>query len=104
MGELSPQLDAYWEETIDMTTRIPKWQAELLDSPTIEIPGDEGYYAVLLDIFHSMHCLNEVRKSLHPEYYAPYHLRINTTEKIAQMHLGELLSIMSPCLLFTKTC
>jgi len=87
MGEPSPQLDSYWEETYDLPTRIPKWQADLLESPTIEIPGDEGYYAILLDIFHSTHCLNEISKSLHPDHYAPYHLRMNTTEKIARMHL-----------------
>lgn len=37
--------------------------------PTLEIPNDEGHYVVLLDIFHSLHCLNEIRKSLHPAYY-----------------------------------
>ncbi|KAL2206307.1 hypothetical protein CC79DRAFT_1369730 [Sarocladium strictum] len=87
MGDPSPQLDDYWDQSYDVITRIPKWQADKLGQPSIEIPDDKGYYAVLLDIFHSMHCLNEIRKSLHPEYYAPYHLRMNGTEEEAQKHL-----------------
>lgn len=89
MGEPSPQLDSYWEEIYNVPSRIPKWQAERLEHPSIELPGDEDYYVILLNIFHSTHCLNEIRKSLHPEYYAPYHIRVNTTEEKAQMHLGE---------------
>jgi hypothetical protein len=88
MGEPSPQLDNNWDQSYDVITRIPKWQADKLGQPSIEIPDDKGYYAVLLDIFHSMHCLNEIRKSLHPEYYAPYHLRMNGSEEEAQQHLG----------------
>ncbi|KAH8177663.1 alg9-like mannosyltransferase family protein [Sarocladium implicatum] len=87
MGEPSPQLDNNWDQSYDVITRIPKWQADKLGQPSIEIPDDKGYYAVLLDIFHSMHCLNEIRKSLHPEYYAPYHLRMNGSEEEAQQHL-----------------
>ena len=109
MGDPSPQLDSYWQETYDVPTRIPKWQADLLETPTIELPGDKGYYVILLDIFHSMHCLNEIRKSLHPEYYLPYHLRMNTTEEKAIMHLGEpvflsLYHSASYFLLFVSSC
>lgn len=89
MGEPSPKLDSYWEETYDLPTRIPKWQADKLDQPTIQFPSHSGDYVVLLDVFHSMHCLNEIRKALHPTYYPPYHVRMNTTEKIATMHLGK---------------
>ncbi|KUI71376.1 hypothetical protein VM1G_06751 [Cytospora mali] len=86
MGEPSPQLDSYWEESYGLPTRIPKWQADRLEQPTIQIPDENGDYVVLLDIFHSMHCLNEIRKELHPAYYAPYHMRMNTTEEIAKKH------------------
>jgi hypothetical protein len=89
MGAPSPTIDNYWEQTYDLPSRIPKWQADKLGMPTMEIPGDDGHYVVLLDVFHSLHCLNEIRKSLHPEYYTPYHLRMNTTEEKAKMHLGK---------------
>lgn len=95
MGEPSPQLDSYWEETYDLPTRIPKWQADKLDQPTIQFPSGSGDYVVLLDVFHSMHCLNEIRKELHPDYYGPYHVRMNTTEEIAKMHLGEFASSLA---------
>ena len=89
MGTPGPELDKNWEQMYDLPSRIPKSQADLLEQPTIELPGDEGHYVILLDIFHSLHCLNEIRKSLHPEYYPPYHVRMDTTEKLAMGHLGK---------------
>ncbi|KAF2011970.1 hypothetical protein BU24DRAFT_465548 [Aaosphaeria arxii CBS 175.79] len=87
MGEPGPQLDAKWEEIYNLPTRIPKWQAEKLEQPTIELPDDPGNYVILLDIFHSMHCLNEIRKTLHPEHYTPFYIRANMSQEDAQSHL-----------------
>ena len=88
MGEPSDFIDNNWSAMYDLTTKITKEQADQLEMPTIELPDDKGHYVVLLDIFHSLHCLNEVRKSLRPDYYAPYHVRMNTTEEGARAHLG----------------
>lgn len=38
-------------------SKIPKEQARLLPNKTLPIPGDEGYYAVGLAVFHQLHCL-----------------------------------------------
>jgi len=38
-------------------SRIPKSQAALMVNKTMAIPGDEGNYVVMLNIFHLLHCL-----------------------------------------------
>lgn len=88
MGAPSPKLDRIWETHYDLTTGISKQEAEQLTVPTIEFPEGSGSYIVLLDIFHSLHCLNSLRKSLHPEYYPPSYLRHNMTEEDALRHTG----------------
>jgi hypothetical protein len=109
MGKPSPQLDAAWESEYDLISRIPKWQADQIETPSDELPNDPGkhdsdrgriarpeadsvlgYHAVMLDIFHSLHCLNEVRMTLNPEYYGPPGDRFNTTDERIKMHLGQL--------------
>jgi hypothetical protein len=42
MGEPSPELDATWVADYDLISRIPKSQADKLDPPSDEIPGDPG--------------------------------------------------------------
>ncbi|KAM3498346.1 hypothetical protein MY11210_009677 [Beauveria gryllotalpidicola] len=88
MGAPSPKLDRIWENHYDLTTGISDQEAEQLTVPTIEFPEGSGSYIVLLDIFHSLHCLNSLRKSLHPEYYPPSYLRHNVTEEEALRHTG----------------
>lgn len=88
MGASSAKLDRIWENHYDLTSGISKQEAEQLTVPTIEFPEGSGSYIVLLDIFHSLHCLNSLRKSLHPEYYPPSYLRHNMTEEAALRHTG----------------
>ncbi|KAJ7641908.1 hypothetical protein FB45DRAFT_901322 [Roridomyces roridus] len=67
----SPSLDAAWDNLYNFgVTQIPKSKARLLPNKTAAIPGDESNYIIELDVFHNLHCLNMVRKALHPEHYA----------------------------------
>lgn len=88
-----PQLDSYWEESYDAISRIPEWQADELDMPTN--PNTERRRPLrshsLLDTSNSMHCLNEIRKSLPSEYHASYHIKVNTSAQTAQQHRGLIL-------------
>ncbi|KAJ5593540.1 hypothetical protein N7537_010444 [Penicillium hordei] len=43
-------------------SRISKVDAARLANKTVPIPDDPGQYAVSLDVFHQLHCLNMVRK------------------------------------------
>ncbi|KAJ6531180.1 hypothetical protein B0H19DRAFT_1082138 [Mycena capillaripes] len=73
-GPPSPPVDRAWDDlyqhvAVDGISRIPKSEAVLLPNRTSPIPGDPGFYIAELDVFHQLHCLNTIRKALHPSYY-----------------------------------
>ncbi|KAG7093343.1 hypothetical protein E1B28_007023 [Marasmius oreades] len=70
MGTPSPELDKAWGDLYKYgLQRIPEDEAKLIPWKTVRIPGDESHYAVALDVFHQLHCLNIIRKAFHPDYY-----------------------------------
>ncbi|KAK1220882.1 hypothetical protein PQX77_016316 [Marasmius sp. AFHP31] len=70
MGPPSPEVDKAWNDLYKYgLQRIPEDEAKLIPWKTIRIPGDESHYAVALDVFHQLHCLNIIRRGFHPEYY-----------------------------------
>lgn len=74
-GPLGGESDVFWEElhkcelppvflefrtkviTTDGVTKIPQNEAAQLANRTSPIPGDEGNYVVILEVFHQLHCL-----------------------------------------------
>ncbi|KIM85848.1 hypothetical protein PILCRDRAFT_347779 [Piloderma croceum F 1598] len=67
--------DQAWRDLYKFgVSRIPKSQAALMVNRTIAIPGDEGNYVVILNVFHDLHCLNKIRQALHPDYYNQSHV------------------------------
>ncbi|KAJ4470468.1 hypothetical protein J3R30DRAFT_3808153 [Lentinula aciculospora] len=75
-GEPSPELDEKWEELYACKckyaiSRVPREEAKKLTDKTVPIPGDESNYIVGLEVFHQLHCLDSIRKSLRPDYYPP---------------------------------
>ena len=49
--------------------QIPLSQARLLPNATEYVPGSDDQYIIELDVFHQIHCLNTIRKTLYPERY-----------------------------------
>ncbi|KIJ63431.1 hypothetical protein HYDPIDRAFT_92696 [Hydnomerulius pinastri MD-312] len=69
-GPPSPTVDAAWEALYTHgIMQLPRSEADRLPNKTAPIPGDEDNYIFTLDVFHQLHCLNNVRQALHPEYY-----------------------------------
>ncbi|KAE9403033.1 hypothetical protein BT96DRAFT_879063 [Gymnopus androsaceus JB14] len=69
-GPPSPEVDAAWEALYpNPEVAIPKSEAAKMANKTSPIPGDESNYFVIPEVFHTLHCLNTLRKALHPEYY-----------------------------------
>lgn len=87
-GPPSPTLDKTWLDLYTHLTRIPEAEAALLTNKTTPIPGDPGYYGIIIDVFHSMHCLDELRKSAWPEYYGSFASRYHVSEEVGAMHVG----------------
>ncbi|KAF5392525.1 hypothetical protein D9757_002199 [Collybiopsis confluens] len=66
----SPEVDAAWDGLYEFAlTKVPRYQASLIANKTWPILGETGQYMVALDVFHQLHCLNEMRKAMYPEYY-----------------------------------
>ncbi|KAF9219543.1 hypothetical protein BS17DRAFT_716965 [Gyrodon lividus] len=69
-GPPSPVVDAAWEALYTRgIMQLPKSEADQLPNKTAPIPGDEDNYIFTFDVFHQLHCLNNLRQALHPEYY-----------------------------------
>jgi len=67
---LSDEVDQAWGELYNHTImKIPKSEAALLPNKTFPIKEEPGYYIAGLDVFHQLHCLNNIRRALHREYY-----------------------------------
>lgn len=100
-GKPSTELDRAWWSLYTHMTRIPPEDAARLENITVSIPGDpDGYYGVIFDVFHSLHCLDELRKGLWPRYYRSFAERYHLSQEIADMHMGKadrVLFYIKPC-------
>ncbi|KAJ3819934.1 hypothetical protein F5880DRAFT_1488868, partial [Lentinula raphanica] len=91
-GTPTPEIDKNWEDLYMYgVTQIPASEANKLFDKTVPIPGDESNYIVTLEVFHQLHCLNLLRKSLYPDYYS-------TTPVI---HLDHCVDILCQALMCT---
>ncbi|RDW82687.1 hypothetical protein BP6252_03799 [Coleophoma cylindrospora] len=48
---------------------ITSQEAARIPNRTIAVPGEENKYLMELDVFHQLHCLNTLRKTLWPQRY-----------------------------------
>lgn len=80
-------------------TRIDKESADQLVNRTSEIPDDPGYYITALDVFHQMHCLNNLRKAVWPEYYGIWDGLTAAQKAEEQDHLSKFI-VNSPRTIF----
>ncbi|KAJ6519390.1 hypothetical protein C8R45DRAFT_1204574 [Mycena sanguinolenta] len=67
----SDEVDKAWESLYGFAySKIPRSQAIRLANKTYPILGDNPTtYMLALDVFHELHCLDEIRKAMYPDYY-----------------------------------
>lgn len=71
---VSEEADRAWGELYNLTLmKIPRSEAALLPNKTYPIKDEPGYYLAGLDVFHQLHCLNNVRQALHKDHYPHNH-------------------------------
>ncbi|KAF5227606.1 hypothetical protein FAUST_11676 [Fusarium austroamericanum] len=59
----SPQAEAAWTKLMDpYLVKISGKEAAGLSRPTSQISKDPDYYITSLDVYHQLHCLNDIRK------------------------------------------
>ncbi|KAJ7740608.1 hypothetical protein B0H16DRAFT_1566964 [Mycena metata] len=71
-GPPSDEVDEAWENLYRYgISAIPKDQAALLPNKTYPLSFNTSQYVVHLEVFHHLHCLNQIRKAVHRDYYGP---------------------------------
>ncbi|BAE62512.1 unnamed protein product [Aspergillus oryzae RIB40] len=69
MGFPTDETDKLWSDLYNFgISTITEDEAKKLHSPTIPIFGTKKYL-IQLDVWHELHCLNDLRKTLYPERY-----------------------------------
>ncbi|KAL3421691.1 hypothetical protein PVAG01_05847 [Phlyctema vagabunda] len=69
MGYPDDEKDKLWEDLYNFgTSTISEKEAKKLPHPTLPIPGTKRYL-VQLDVWHQLHCLNDLRKLLYPDRF-----------------------------------
>ncbi|KAJ7042689.1 hypothetical protein C8F04DRAFT_1076762 [Mycena alexandri] len=92
----SDEVDKAWESLYEFAySKIPRNQAIRLANKTYPILGDEQEYVLALDVFHELHCLDEIRKAMHPDYYP------HTTEGINTNHMRHCISSLRQSIMCT---
>ncbi|KAJ7462819.1 hypothetical protein B0H11DRAFT_1815975 [Mycena galericulata] len=84
----SDEVDKAWEGLYEFAySKIPRIQAIRLVNTTYPILGDNpATYMLALDVFHELHCLDEIRKAMYPDYYP------HSAEGIHTSHMRHCLS------------
>ncbi|KAL8832369.1 MAG: hypothetical protein Q9170_004905 [Blastenia crenularia] len=107
-GDPSPDLDAAWDE-LDHVGMMSITKEDILrigkTTDSVKIPPQfGGGYMASLEVNHQLHCINFLRKSLSPEYYARSspHASIEFTDppkmlQIHQRHCVEMLRQFVMC-------
>ncbi|PYI07694.1 hypothetical protein BO78DRAFT_366516 [Aspergillus sclerotiicarbonarius CBS 121057] len=69
MGFPTDETDKLWSDLYNFgISKIPEAEAKKLPLPTLPIPGTKDYL-IELDVWHQLHCLNDLRMLLYPERY-----------------------------------
>ncbi|KAJ7124761.1 hypothetical protein C8R43DRAFT_853212, partial [Mycena crocata] len=97
----SDEVDKAWEGLYEFAySKIPRNQAIYLANTTYpilqDISGDKPTtYMLALDVFHELHCLDEIRKAMYPDYYP------HSSEGINTSHMRHCLSSLRQSIMCT---
>lgn len=69
-GPPRPEQDEAWESLLRYNNlRVQEADLEKANLTSVPLKDDAGGYLATLDVFHSLHCVNKVRKSYYSDYY-----------------------------------
>ncbi|KAJ6789905.1 hypothetical protein PWT90_03419 [Aphanocladium album] len=69
-GMPRPEVDEAWENLLQYNDlRVQKEDLEKANITSVPLNDEQGGYFVSLDVYHTLHCVNHVRKSYYGDYY-----------------------------------
>ncbi|KAJ4253879.1 hypothetical protein NW762_010277 [Fusarium torreyae] len=69
-GPPRPEQDAAWEDLLRYNNlRIQKGDLDKANTTSVPLNDEKGGYLATLDVFHTLHCVNKIRKSYYSDYY-----------------------------------
>ncbi|KAK4090436.1 hypothetical protein Purlil1_5108 [Purpureocillium lilacinum] len=69
-GPPRPEQDAAWEDLLRYNNlRVQKEDLDKANATSVPLNDDQGGYLATLDVFHTLHCVNKIRKSYYSDYY-----------------------------------
>ncbi|KAF5702304.1 hypothetical protein FMUND_13539 [Fusarium mundagurra] len=74
VGNPHPDIDLAWDKLLKgRYFSLSEEEAKKVWGPGYKVYMDraEGGFTGGFDVFHSLHCLNQIRKALYPDYYLP---------------------------------
>ncbi|GKT63343.1 tat pathway signal sequence [Colletotrichum tofieldiae] len=78
----SPGANKAWKTLMDpYTVQITGQEAKKISRPTSKISKDPDYYITNLDVYHQLHCLNDIRK-----FVAHYNSTEHLMDRLETMH------------------
>ncbi|KAM3448134.1 hypothetical protein MY3296_008055 [Beauveria thailandica] len=69
-GTPRPEVDDAWEHLLQYNDiRVQKEELEKAGLKSVPLNDEKGGYFVTLDVYHTLHCVNHLRKSYYSNYY-----------------------------------
>ncbi|KAM3461042.1 hypothetical protein NHJ6243_005359 [Beauveria neobassiana] len=69
-GMPRPEVDDAWENLLQYNDiRVQKQDLEKANLKSVPLNDEKGGYFVTLDVYHTLHCVNHIRKSYYSDYY-----------------------------------
>ncbi|KAK4031496.1 hypothetical protein C8A01DRAFT_51441 [Parachaetomium inaequale] len=89
--EPSEELDAVWEDLLyALNIRISEDEINILhENRTNRVKVNGGGYAGVLGVYHHMHCLNNLRRVVHWDFYGPTLATAKHAEGFSKEHSAE---------------
>ncbi|KAI1381360.1 tat pathway signal sequence [Hypoxylon crocopeplum] len=97
-GAPREELHAAWSELLQYhNIRVPESDLRRINRTSLPLNDDDGGFLVTLDVFHQLHCLNQLRQQIYHEYYYPGVDNWNTSKRFE--HVDHCIDVLRQVLM-----
>ncbi|KAI0137816.1 tat pathway signal sequence [Hypoxylon sp. NC0597] len=98
-GTPREELHAAWSELLQYhNIRVPQSDLRKINRTSLPLNDEGGGYLVTLEVYHQLHCLNQLRQQIYHEYYYPGVDNWNTSKRFEHVdHCVDVLRQVLMC-------